>query len=103
MRHEERGRSTAVAAGAASQAGDASRTVPLLVCPWPRKKPQPGDMKRLGALLEQLDLSELPSPVCWVWPDRKPEPVKVEFSSSWLAAWARDRQVVLLAFGRLAA
>lgn len=45
-----------------------------VIAPWPRTLP--GDEEWLDALLAQLVPETLPAPMCWVWPDRRPVPVR---------------------------
>jgi hypothetical protein len=64
----------------------------LLIVPWRRKRPQPGDEARMDAMLAELEVDALPEPACWCWPDRPPEPVR-DTPPGWLERWSRDRAV----------
>jgi hypothetical protein len=70
-----------------------------VIAPWPKRGAQAGDAERLEVLRATIDPAALPAPVCWCWPDRKPEPVQA-VAPDWLARWARDHAVYALAGSR---
>jgi hypothetical protein len=48
----------------------------------------------MDAMLERIDVAALPASVCWVWPDRDPEPA---LDPDWLRRWAFGHAVYAVA------
>ena len=46
-------------------------------------------------MLDRLDVSELPSLLCWCWPDREPVPLG-EVGPVWLAHFSKGKAVFAL-------
>jgi hypothetical protein len=66
-----------------------------IIAPWPRNRPQPGDLDRLAKLINEIDVDSMRGGCCWAFSDGR-KPVPLDPSPGWLAAWSRDRAVYSL-------